>query len=133
MEIQEIPSGRITILEIKGRIDSSNAIDLSNRLRALYTKPGVLLLLDLQGLDYITSAGFRTLLIGRRHAASSGGALAMCGLPTASPVASASTDSTVRGIFILLSLPTIRSWRDSRPARWGSARNSAARREHRSG
>lgn len=80
MEIQEIPSGRITILEIKGRIDSSNAIDLSNRLRALYTKPGVLLLLDLQGLDYITSAGFRTLLIGRRHAASSGGALAMCGL-----------------------------------------------------
>ena len=80
MEVVEIPSGRITILEIKGRIDSSNSIDLSNRLRALYTKPGVLLLLDLQGLEYITSAGFRTLLIGRRHAASSGGALALCAL-----------------------------------------------------
>ena len=61
-------------------IDSSNSIDLSNRLRALYSKPGVLLLLDLQGLEYITSAGFRTLLIGRRHASSSGGALALCGL-----------------------------------------------------
>jgi anti-anti-sigma factor len=80
MEVQEIPAGRITILAIKGRIDSSNAIDLSNRLRALYTKPGVLLLLDFQGIDYITSAGFRTLLIGRRHAASSGGALALCSL-----------------------------------------------------
>ena len=64
MDIIEIPSGRITVLEIKGRIDSSNSIDLSNRLRALYSKPGVLLLLDLQGLEYITSAGFRTLREG---------------------------------------------------------------------
>ena len=80
MEIQEIESGRITVLAMKGRIDSSNAIDLSNRLRALYSKPGRLLLLDFQEVDYITSAGFRTLLIGRRHATSSGGAFALCSL-----------------------------------------------------
>lgn len=80
MEIQEIETGRVTVLAITGRIDSSNAIDLSNRLRALYAMQGRLLLLDFQGIDYITSAGFRTLLIGRRHAASSGGAFALCGL-----------------------------------------------------
>lgn len=78
MEIQEIEAGRVTVLAITGRIDSSNAIDLSNRLRALYATQGRLLLLDFQGIDYITSAGFRTLLIGRRHAASSGGAFALC-------------------------------------------------------
>ena len=78
MEIQQIECGRTTVLALTGRIDSSNAIDLSNQLRALYAKPGRLLLLDFQQVDYITSAGFRTLLIGRRHAASSGGAFALC-------------------------------------------------------
>ena len=80
MDIQEIAAGRVTVIAIKGRIDSSNALDLSNRLRALYAVPGRMLLLDCQELDYITSAGFRTLLIGRRHAASNGGAIALCGL-----------------------------------------------------
>lgn len=80
MDIQEIAAGHITVLAIKGRIDSSNAIDLSNRLRALYTTHARLLLMDFQEIDYITSAGFRTLLIGRRHATSSGGAFALCGL-----------------------------------------------------
>jgi anti-anti-sigma factor len=80
MDIQQIEAGRVTVLTLKGRIDSSNAIDLSNRLRALYNRPGRLLLLDFQDIDYITSAGFRTLLIGRRHAASSGGAFALCSL-----------------------------------------------------
>lgn len=78
MEIHEITAGHATVLAIKGRIDSSTAIELSNRLRALYTTHGRLLLLDFQEIDYITSAGFRTLLIGRRHAASSSGAFALC-------------------------------------------------------
>jgi anti-anti-sigma factor len=78
MDIQEFTAGRVTVLAISGRIDSSNAMDLSNRLREMYAIRGRLLLLDLEGVDYITSAGFRTLLIGRRHAISSGGAFALC-------------------------------------------------------
>jgi anti-anti-sigma factor len=80
MDIQELEIGRVTVLAIKGRIDSTNAIDLSNRLRALYASPGRRLLLDFQEIDYISSAGFRTLLIARRHAASSGGGFALCSL-----------------------------------------------------
>ncbi len=80
MNIQEIAAGHVTVLAINGRIDSSNAMDLSNRLREMYAQRGRLLLLDLEGVDYITSAGFRTLLIGRRHATSSGGSLALCSL-----------------------------------------------------
>jgi anti-anti-sigma factor len=78
MDIQEVTVGRTTVFAIKGRIDSNNAIDLSNRLRAFFNTRGRLLLLDFTDIDYITSAGFRTLLIGRRHAASSGGAFALC-------------------------------------------------------
>ena len=55
MEIQQIESGRTTVLALTGRLDSSNAIELSNQLRALYAKPGRLLLLDFQQVDYITS------------------------------------------------------------------------------
>lgn len=80
MEVQQIESGRITVIALKGRIDSSNAVDLSNQLRTLFAKPGRLVLMDFQEVDYITSAGFRTLLIGRRHATSSGGAFALCSL-----------------------------------------------------
>lgn len=82
MDIDELASGRATVLVIKGRIDSSNAMDLSNRLRALFATRGRLLLLDLQEVNYITSAGFRTLLIGRRQATSCGGAFALCNLST---------------------------------------------------
>ena len=81
MEMQEIAAGRVTVLAIKGRVDSSNAIELSNCLRALYASTsGRRLLLDLQDIDYITSAGFRSLLIGRRYASSSSGAFALCSL-----------------------------------------------------
>lgn len=82
MEITELNTGQVTVLAINGRIDSSNAIDLSNKLRALYATPGRRLLLDLQELEYISSAGFRTLLIARRRAAETGGRLALCGLPS---------------------------------------------------
>jgi len=80
MEVQEAESGKVTVLSIKGRIDSTNAIDLGNKLRALYTAPGRRLLLDLQELEYISSAGFRTLLIALRRAADTGGRLALCSL-----------------------------------------------------
>ena len=80
MDITEFNTGQVTVLAINGRIDSNNAIDLGNKLRALYTTPGRRLLLDLQQLEYISSAGFRTLLIAMRRAADTGGRLALCGL-----------------------------------------------------
>ena len=80
MDVQEMQAGNVTVLAIKGRIDSTNAIDLGNKLRALYSAPGRRLLLDFQELEYISSAGFRTLLIALRRAADTGGKLALCSL-----------------------------------------------------
>ena len=80
MDIQEAEEGRVTVIAVNGRIDSSNAIDFGNRLRALYAAPGRRILLDLQQLEYISSAGFRTLLIAVRRAAETGGMLTLCGL-----------------------------------------------------
>ncbi len=80
MDIQEVVAGHVTVLAISGRIHSSNAMDLINRLREMYVQRGRLLLLDLELVDYITCAGFRTMLIGRQHATSSGGSFALCSL-----------------------------------------------------
>jgi len=82
MDIQELEAGKVTALTINGRIDSSNAIDFGNKLRALYATPGRRILLDLQQLEYISSAGFRTLLIALRRATDTGGRLALSGLTT---------------------------------------------------
>ena len=80
MDIQELEAGKVTVIAVSGRIDSTNAVDFGNRLRALYTSPGRRLLLDLQQLEYISSAGFRTLLIALRRATDTGGRLALSGL-----------------------------------------------------
>jgi anti-anti-sigma factor len=80
MEIQEHEAGKVTVISVNGRIDSTNAIDFGNRLRAHYATPGRRLLLDLQQLEYISSAGFRTLLIALRRATESGGRLALSGV-----------------------------------------------------
>lgn len=80
MDLIEQDVGGVTVLAVKGRVDSTNSADFSSKLGALYATPGRRLLLDLQQLEYISSAGFRALLIAARHASQSGGKLALCGL-----------------------------------------------------
>lgn len=61
MQIQERVEGDITILTISGRIDSSTARDLEARLKAAIHDTLPCLLLDMAGVEYITSAGMRAL------------------------------------------------------------------------
>lgn len=49
------------ILKIVGRIDTTNANDFDNQVQN-EIKEGVNLVLDLKGLEYISSAGLRVLL-----------------------------------------------------------------------
>ena len=52
---------RITI-SLSGRIDSNNAAETEQQLRAQLTQPGAPLVLDAAGLQYISSAGLRVIL-----------------------------------------------------------------------
>ena len=80
MDIQEAVNGKVTVLAVSGRIDSSNAVDFGNRLRALFAAPGRRLLLDFQRLEYISSAGFRVLLLAGRRAEESTSRFVLCGV-----------------------------------------------------
>jgi anti-sigma B factor antagonist len=82
MEIAEQLAGEITVVEVKGRIDSNTAKTFGDRLTGLIKDGRMRLVVDLKQIIYISSAGFRALLLAGKLADESNGTLALCGLST---------------------------------------------------
>ena len=82
MEIAEQHAGDITVVEVKGRIDSNTAKVFGERLTNLVKAGRTRLVVDLKHIVYISSAGFRALLVAGRLAEETNGALALCSLST---------------------------------------------------
>ena len=80
MEIAEQRAGEITVVEVKGRIDSNTAKAFGERLTGLIKNGRTRVVVDLRQLIYISSAGFRALLVAGKLAAETDGALALCEL-----------------------------------------------------
>ena len=80
MELREERLGRIALLVPSGRIDSTTAPMLGERIGETLGAPIGALVIDLSALDYFSSAGFRTLLVANRLAETHAVALHLCGL-----------------------------------------------------
>ena len=80
MDIAEEHRGDITIVEIKGRIDSNTAKPFGERLTGLIKAGQTRVVVDLKNLVYISSAGFRALLVAGQLAEETKGMLALCSL-----------------------------------------------------
>jgi anti-anti-sigma factor len=80
VDIVESTEGGIAVLEVKGRINSTTAESLQERLCAAARGGFAGVVVDLKQVAYISSAGFRALLLGSRAGESSGCALALCGV-----------------------------------------------------
>jgi anti-anti-sigma factor len=80
MEIAEQRSGEVTVIEVKGRIDSNTAKAFGERLTGLIKAGQARLVVDLKNIIYISSAGFRVLLVAGRLAEETNGTLALCSL-----------------------------------------------------
>ena len=80
LDIAEEHRGDITIVEIKGRIDSNTAKPFGERLTGLIKAGRMRVVVDLKHLVYISSAGFRVLLLAGRLAEETKGTLALCSL-----------------------------------------------------
>ena len=63
-----------------GRVDGSNAGKLENAIRAQLEAGHAVLVFDFTGLNYISSAGLRVLLVAARDTQSRGGKAIFCGL-----------------------------------------------------
>jgi anti-sigma B factor antagonist len=80
MEIGEEYAADLTIVDVNGRVDSSSAGALAEKLTSLIEAGRRQLVVNLDRVDYISSAGFRVLLVASRLAEAAEGKLALCGL-----------------------------------------------------
>lgn len=78
IEITNAPSA--TIITFDGRLDSSTIAEVEAEVLPL-AQPGCRLLLDMNRLNYVSSAGLRTLLLLSRKVADNGGVAVLAGLP----------------------------------------------------
>jgi anti-anti-sigma factor len=80
LDLREETVGEVSVVEVTGRIDSTTAPTLGQRLTAKLDAPNVRVVLDLSRLEYISSAGFRILLLAAKRADETRSQLIMCGI-----------------------------------------------------
>ena len=80
MDLREDSVGDVLVLEVKGRIDSTTAPALGDKLNDTLGAPARRLVLDLRQLEYISSAGFRILLLAAKRAEQVGSRFVLCGV-----------------------------------------------------
>lgn len=80
MGVQTERDGAVTVIRLTDRVDSSNANEAERAVRAVLDAQETRLLLDLQELDYISSAGLRVVLMGAKGMRANGGKFALSGL-----------------------------------------------------
>ena len=80
MEIDTASFDIVTAVTVKGRVDSTTADKLRNHLTELVQAGSARLVIDLKEVTYISSAGFRTLLITARSVDQVKGKLALYGV-----------------------------------------------------
>ena len=78
MDISEENTGNVTIVEVKGRIDSNSAKTFGDALANLIKTGRAQLVVDLKNIIYVSSAGFRALLLAGRAAEEQHGNIALC-------------------------------------------------------
>lgn len=67
MEITSQRFKHCDLLNVQGKVDSYTAPDLIKAIEALNNESRYKIVLDLSKLEYMSSAGFRALLIGQRN------------------------------------------------------------------
>jgi anti-sigma B factor antagonist/stage II sporulation protein AA (anti-sigma F factor antagonist) len=80
VKLGEQHDGDILILLPVGRIDNDTSPIFQERLLAALTSPGAAVLVDFSGVDYISSAGLRALMMGSRQSKAVKGHLAVAAL-----------------------------------------------------
>jgi anti-anti-sigma factor len=80
MKLVEAVTEDVTIVEPYGRLDSTTAKEFGDRLVSLIQSGRHAIVIDLKNIAYISSAGFRALLIANRATTEKQGRLALCGV-----------------------------------------------------
>ena len=74
MQVEETRNDDTVQLTVTGRVDTTTAPQLQEKILAAFQK-GKHLVVDFAGVDYISSAGLRALLLGQKTSVSKGGTM----------------------------------------------------------
>ena len=80
MDVIESSVDGVTVLEPQWRLDAVSAKPFGERAVGRMRAGGTRVLIDLKNIQYISSAGFRALLIAHKQSVDSQGKLVLCGL-----------------------------------------------------
>lgn len=80
MELSVDKQNQVSIVAASGKLDAAGAPVLEARCKALIQEGANRLLLDFAKVEYVSSAGLRSLLVLAKAVKSAGGGLALCGL-----------------------------------------------------
>jgi anti-sigma B factor antagonist len=80
MDLVDEKIGDVTLLAVKGRIDTTTAKIFGDKMETLIKSGRHRLVIDLGQTPYISSAGFRALLIGARMTEQANGKFVLCAL-----------------------------------------------------
>jgi anti-sigma B factor antagonist len=98
MDISTRDSGVIKIVDLNGNLDTNTAPDTESHLNSLMQEGNTKILINLENLDYISSAGLRVFLATAKQLKGSSGELRLCNL-----------NETVQEIFDMSGFSTILS------------------------
>lgn len=77
MRVTKREQDGIAVVSIGGRLDANSAPRAEQELSEIASQDGVKILLDMKGLEYISSAGLRVLLIVAKQLKSKSGSLCL--------------------------------------------------------
>ncbi len=77
LTINENKQDKVVVLEIQGRLDAGSSPSLESKIVSLIDGGGKNFILDFSGLEYISSAGLRVLLVAAKKTKSVEGKLAL--------------------------------------------------------
>lgn len=80
MEIKKEILDDIVIISLQGRLNTNTAPELDNYIKAVISEKQINIILDLEKLDYISSAGLRILLVAVKAIERIHGKLILCSL-----------------------------------------------------
>lgn len=80
MEITNRKEGKAVIMTIKGRMDAITAVEFDRETGDVIGRGEKLIIIDLSGLDYISSAGLRSMLSASKKLKGEGGDIILTSL-----------------------------------------------------
>ncbi len=80
MEVTKEKQGTALIVHISGRLDILNSKELGNELTAVIDEGNKYLVLEMSGLEYVSSSGLRVLLQARKSLKPVGGTVVLCAM-----------------------------------------------------